>query len=73
MMGKEFSITPRGVAHVETKYRRIAKLIPHPDSLPTLEKLRTFEPIAPLFPRLRSGSQLFQRPSPPKRFPSNNK
>jgi len=45
-MGKEFSITPREVAHVETKYRRIATPIPHPDSLPTLERLREFEPIS---------------------------
>ncbi|MEO6785645.1 MAG: aspartate aminotransferase family protein, partial [Chthoniobacteraceae bacterium] len=43
-MGKEFSITPRTVPHVETKYRRIATQIPHPDSLATLEKLRKFEP-----------------------------
>ena len=45
-MGKEFSITPREVAHVETKYRRIVTALPHPDSVPTLEKLRTFEPIS---------------------------
>jgi 4-aminobutyrate aminotransferase-like enzyme len=45
-MGKEFNITPREVAHVETKYRRIATPIPHPDSLPTLERLREFEPIS---------------------------
>ena len=44
IMGKEFSITPRTVPHVETKYRRIATQIPHPDSLATLEKLRKFEP-----------------------------
>jgi len=43
-MGKEFSIDPRTVPHVETKYRRIATQIPHPDSLATLEKLRKFEP-----------------------------
>ena len=45
-MGKEFSITPRDVPHVETKYRRIATALPHPDSLTTIEKLRTFEPIS---------------------------
>ncbi len=44
IMGKEFSIIPQTVPHVETKYRRIATQIPHPDSLPTLEKLRKFEP-----------------------------
>ena len=45
-MGKEFSIVPRDVARVETKYRRIATKLPHPDSVPTLEKLRKFEPIS---------------------------
>ena len=43
-MGKEFSITPRDVPRVETKYRRIVTPLPHPDSVPTLEKLRQFEP-----------------------------
>jgi 4-aminobutyrate aminotransferase-like enzyme len=43
-MGKEFSITPRQVPSVETKFRRIATPLPHPDSIPTLEKLRRFEP-----------------------------
>ena len=45
-MGKEFSIVPRNVARVETKYRRIATQLPHPDSVATLEKLRKFEPIS---------------------------
>jgi len=39
-MGKEFSITPRDVPHVETKFRRIISPIPHQDSVATLEKLR---------------------------------
>ena len=43
-MGKEFSITPRTVPHVETKFRRIVTPVPHPDSVPTLERLRQFEP-----------------------------
>src|SRR5689334_12782689 len=43
-MGKEFSITSRAVPRVETKYRRIATSLPHPDSIATLEKLRKFEP-----------------------------
>jgi len=43
-MGKEFNITPRDVPLVETTYRRIVTSLPHPDSLPTLEKLRKFEP-----------------------------
>jgi len=43
-MGKEFSITPQVVPHVETKHRRICTLLPHPDSIATLEKLRHLEP-----------------------------
>jgi 4-aminobutyrate aminotransferase-like enzyme len=45
-MGKEFSITPRNVPRIETKYRRIVTPLPHPDSVPTLEKLRQFEPFS---------------------------
>src|SRR5436190_2234374 len=45
-MGKEFSIVPRAVPRVETKYRRIVTPLPHPDSVPTLEKLRQFEPVS---------------------------
>jgi 4-aminobutyrate aminotransferase/(S)-3-amino-2-methylpropionate transaminase len=43
-MGKEFSITPRTVRRVETKYRRIVTPIPHPDSVAILERLHRFEP-----------------------------
>jgi len=43
-MGKEFSIVPRRVAPVETRFRRIQTELPHPDSVATLEKLRQFEP-----------------------------
>src|ERR1041385_8577595 len=43
-MGKEFSITPRTVPRVETAHRRIATPVPHPESVPTLETLRKFEP-----------------------------
>src|SRR5690349_15535167 len=43
-MGKEFSIEPRVVPPIETKYRRIVTPIPHPDSLEVLHKLRQFEP-----------------------------
>lgn len=43
-MGKEFSIVPRRVAPVETRFRRIQSDLPHPDSVVTLEKLRQFEP-----------------------------
>src|SRR2546425_5385620 len=44
VMGKESRLTPRSVPRVETKHRRIMSKLPHPDSLPTLEKLRQFEP-----------------------------
>lgn len=43
-MGKEFSITPARVPHVDTRFRRIQTQLPHPDSLPVLEKLRKYEP-----------------------------
>ena len=43
-MGKEFSTVPCEVPRVETKYRRIATPLPHPDSLPTLATLRRCEP-----------------------------
>jgi 4-aminobutyrate aminotransferase/(S)-3-amino-2-methylpropionate transaminase len=43
-MGKEFSTTPRDVPRVNTSFRKIATRLPHPDSLPTIEKLRQFEP-----------------------------
>jgi 4-aminobutyrate aminotransferase-like enzyme len=43
-MGKEFSIVPRPVTPVETRYRRIASSLPHPDSVATLEQLRRYEP-----------------------------
>ncbi len=45
-MGQEFDITPKKVPRVETKYRRIATPLPHPDSLPVLETLRRCEPIS---------------------------
>ena len=45
-MGKEFSIVPREVPKVETKYRRIVTSIPAPESIQTLEALRTYEPIS---------------------------
>ena len=43
-MGKPFDITPKSVAPVETPFRRIATQIPHPDSVPTLQRLLKFEP-----------------------------
>lgn len=43
-MGKPFDITPKQVPPVETPFRRICTPIPHPDSVPTLERLLKFEP-----------------------------
>ncbi|NLS95232.1 MAG: aspartate aminotransferase family protein [Planctomycetaceae bacterium] len=45
-MGAEMGqdLTPRKVARVETKYRRIVTDIPVPESVPVLERLRSFEP-----------------------------
>ena len=45
-MGKEFSIQPREVAPVDTKYRRIQTKIPAPESVATLQALRNAEPIS---------------------------
>ena len=45
-MGREFSIVPRSIPLVETKYRRIVTKLPPPESLPILEKLRKFEPVS---------------------------
>ena len=45
-MGREFSIVPREVPHVDTKYRRIVTSLPAPASLSTLETLRRVEPIS---------------------------
>ena len=45
-MGKEYSITPVAVSKVETKHRRVSGSLPHPDSIPTLEKLRSLEPVS---------------------------
>jgi 4-aminobutyrate aminotransferase-like enzyme len=45
-MGKEYSITPQEVTPVQTKYRRVISALPHPDSIPTLEKLRSIEPMS---------------------------
>ncbi|MFH0962656.1 MAG: aspartate aminotransferase family protein [Planctomycetota bacterium] len=46
MAGKAFELTPREVARVETRWRRIATKIPVPQSIPVLEELRRFEPLS---------------------------
>src|SRR4051794_25696724 len=45
-MAREYSLTPRAVPRVETKYRRIVTDLPSPDSLSILDRLQTFEPVA---------------------------
>jgi 4-aminobutyrate aminotransferase/diaminobutyrate-pyruvate transaminase/4-aminobutyrate aminotransferase/(S)-3-amino-2-methylpropionate transaminase len=43
-MGKEFNIEQRQRPRRGNQVRRIVTPLPHPDSLPTLDKLRQFEP-----------------------------
>ena len=43
-MGEAYPITPVEVVPIETRHRTIKTPIPHPDSLPLLEKLRGLEP-----------------------------
>ena len=45
-MSRQFSLEPRAVPPVETSLRRIVTPIPVPESLPLLEKLQQFEPLA---------------------------
>src|SRR5437867_8592536 len=45
-MAKEFSLTPKRVPRVDTPFRKIGTEIPVPQSLPILEKLYAYEPVA---------------------------
>lgn len=45
-MAKEFSLTPRPVPPVETSLRRITTELPVPESVPILQRLHEFEPLA---------------------------
>ncbi len=45
-MAREYSLTPAPVPRVETPFRRIATAFPVPESIPTLETLSRYEPIA---------------------------
>src|SRR5216683_1976035 len=45
-MAKEFSLTPKRVDRVETSFRRIVTDIPAPESIPILQKLYAYEPVA---------------------------
>jgi len=45
-MAREYDLTPKSVRPVETAYRRIATALPVPESLPILERLARYEPVA---------------------------
>ncbi|MFT4688404.1 MAG: 4-aminobutyrate aminotransferase-like enzyme [Limisphaerales bacterium] len=45
-MGKPYNMTPRDVAPVETKFRRIASQLPHPDSVDIIRRIQSAEPRA---------------------------
>lgn len=45
-MGKPFSLKSVEVPLLETRYRRVVSPLPHPDSVPILEKIRSVEPRA---------------------------
>jgi 4-aminobutyrate aminotransferase/diaminobutyrate-pyruvate transaminase/4-aminobutyrate aminotransferase/(S)-3-amino-2-methylpropionate transaminase len=45
-MARSYSIAPKAVPRVETRYRRIATPIPAPESVPVLETLQRYEPVA---------------------------
>jgi len=45
-MSKEYSLVPRHVPRIQTRYRKIVTDFPVPESIPTLEILHEFEPVA---------------------------
>lgn len=45
-MAKEFDLTPKRVPRVETPYRRIVTELPVPQSVPILQRLYQYEPVA---------------------------
>jgi 4-aminobutyrate aminotransferase/diaminobutyrate-pyruvate transaminase/4-aminobutyrate aminotransferase/(S)-3-amino-2-methylpropionate transaminase len=45
-MAHEFPLTPRPVPRIETRLRRIVTDLPAPESLPILERLYKYEPVA---------------------------
>jgi 4-aminobutyrate aminotransferase/diaminobutyrate-pyruvate transaminase/4-aminobutyrate aminotransferase/(S)-3-amino-2-methylpropionate transaminase len=45
-MAKEYSLVPKSIPRVETAFRRIATDFPAPESIPVLEKLIKYEPLA---------------------------
>ncbi len=46
MATKEYSLTPRAVPRIDTPFRKIVTDLPVPESLPILERLHAYEPIA---------------------------
>lgn len=45
-MAREFDLAPQAVPPVQTRFRRIVTQVPVPESLPVLEKLQRYEPLA---------------------------
>jgi len=45
-MATEFTLVPRSVASIQTRYRRIVTRLPVPESIPILQKLYQYEPLA---------------------------
>jgi 4-aminobutyrate aminotransferase/diaminobutyrate-pyruvate transaminase/4-aminobutyrate aminotransferase/(S)-3-amino-2-methylpropionate transaminase len=45
-MAREYDLTPRRVPRVETQFRRIVTEFPVPESIPVLQKLYAYEPVA---------------------------
>ncbi len=45
-MAREYDLTPKRVPRVETQYRRIVTEFPVPESIPILQTLQTYEPVA---------------------------
>jgi len=46
MAGATYSLVPKAVKKVKTRYRHIATKIPVPQSIPVIKKLRKYEPIS---------------------------
>src|SRR5260370_15094329 len=45
-MAREFDLAPRAVPPIQTRFRRIVTEVPVPASLPVLERLQRYEPLA---------------------------
>ena len=63
-MAREYPLVPKRVPRVETRLRRIVTEIPAPESIPVLEKLQAYEPMAmrgqpPILWQRAEGFQVF--------------